>query len=369
VVVAGADRPDEVAPVVAAVIPRDPVLLVATRDEAAGAGLRVAGLTIIDRSVKQLARAGYSIVIASDGAIPLPALPAGAVVRKVASAEDVRALEAELGDPPTTNADIVRPKNGRELTGGLRVTDAASRRGAEDAIFRQLLRGDLGLVARWLNKPVSFRITRYLLCKLPFTPNQVTLGAALVGLVGCALIATGTWTGIAIGFVLAHVQSVLDGCDGELARVRFQQSAIGEWLDTVVDDALNLAIAASLGIGMWRAHDHAWPWLAAGFTVVGMFLTYNIVAYRMLIAQGEGGEVLKVRWWFAKGKDSKKMAEVGTKSIVGLFYAMGRRDFFCFAAAVLAISGLGPAILGYMIVTSGGNFVVAAGQLISWARG
>ena len=34
-----------------------------------------------------------------------------------------------------------------------------------------LLRGDLGFVARYLNKPVSFRVTRYLLCKLPITPN------------------------------------------------------------------------------------------------------------------------------------------------------------------------------------------------------
>src|SRR2546425_10854016 len=126
-------------------------------------------------------------------------------------------------------ADLVRP-GGRDTSGGIRVTDESSRARAEDAIFGELLRSDLGLVARWLNKPISFRITRYLLCRLPVTPNQVTLAAGVIGLAGCALIATGRYAAVVAGFVLAHLQSVLDGCDGELARVRFQQTASGEWL-------------------------------------------------------------------------------------------------------------------------------------------
>ena len=169
------------------------------------------------------------------------------------------------------------------------MVDDATRTQAEDAVFGELLRGDLGLVARHLNKPVSFRITRYLLCHLPFTPNQVTLGAAAIGLLGGALIASGAHWLMVAGFFLAHLQSILDGCDGELARVRFQQSAIGEWLDTVVDDGLNLVLIACMGIGLSRASGRAAD-LVVALCACAMLLTYNVVAYRELVRQGEGGE-------------------------------------------------------------------------------
>ena len=188
---------------------------------------------------------------------------------------------------------------------GLRVVDEPSRVAAEDAIFNDLLRGDLGLVARHINKKISFRITRHLLCHWPITPNQVTLGAGLLGLLGCFLIATGSQDAIVLGFLLAQFQSILDGCDGELARVRFQQTAIGEWLDTIVDDVLNLALVAAVGVGLSRhGGSENDIWLALG--ACAMLLTYNIIAYRELVKQGEGGEVLKIRWWFATGRPSSR---------------------------------------------------------------
>src|SRR5262249_6354278 len=141
---------------------------------------------------------------------------------------------------------------------GVRVTDAASRRAAEDVVYADLLRGDLGLTARWLNKPLSIRLTRALLVRLPVTPNQITLGAAVVGLAGCALIASGRGAAVAVGFFLQHLQSVLDGCDGELARVRFQQSELGAWLDTAVDDLLSVLVPVALGAGLFAAAGDRW---------------------------------------------------------------------------------------------------------------
>src|SRR5438094_733327 len=81
--------------------------------------------------------------------------------------------------------------------------------------------------------------------------------------------ATGQPARILAGLLLAHLQSVLDGCDGELARVRFQQSAIGEWLDTIVDDALNLAVVVALGVGIARMEGST-LWLVIGLLAAGM---------------------------------------------------------------------------------------------------
>ena len=75
---------------------------------------------------------------------------------------------------------------------------------------------------------------------------------------------------------------------------RFQQTAIGEWLDTIVDDALNLALVAAIGVGLSRMQGTTAPmlWGLAGCL---MLLTYNVIAYRELVKQGEGGEVLELR--------------------------------------------------------------------------
>ncbi len=54
------------------------VVLAATRDEAAGAGLPIAGLTVIGRALKQLGQSPEKrVVVARDGAIALPDAAAG----------------------------------------------------------------------------------------------------------------------------------------------------------------------------------------------------------------------------------------------------------------------------------------------------
>jgi phosphatidylglycerophosphate synthase len=350
------------------------VIIRATAETMPGAAMRVAGLTAAERAIKQWARLPEAhVVVVSDDTVPLPATPPPNV-----SVQIVRGA-GELAE--VTRRSHVAPENvlpanrvdpaGRPGTGSepVVVVDEISRRKAEDAIFAELLRGDLGLVARWINKPISFRITRHLLCRLPVTPNQVTVGAGLIGLVGCALIATGRYAAVVAGFALAHIQSVLDGCDGELARVRFQQSAIGEWLDTITDDALNLALIGGLGLALRNPARGGPPggWLLAGLAGT-MLLFYNIVAYRELLRQGEGGEVLKVRWWFARGSDMKALAGHTKSGPAAFLYNLGRRDVFVLVWLMLAVADQLGLILVFALLVAGSSFVVAAGQVLGRLR-
>ena len=343
------------------------VLLRVTREEAAGAVLDVGGLRVIDRALRQLARQQVArVVIATDGAIALPPWLAPTVeVRQFAPdgelATRMLGLEAELGQPVVLRADVVRVR-ANHYDGGLRVVDEPSRIAAEDAIFKDLLRGDLGLVARHINKRVSFWITRRYLCHWPITPNQVTLGAGILGLFGCFLIAGGSQPGIVLGFLLAQFQSILDGCDGELARVRFQQTAIGEWLDTIVDDVLNLALVFAVGVGLSR-HGGSQNDIWLGLGACAMLLTYNIIAYRELVKQGEGGEVLKVRWWFAKGTTFKEMTG-SSGNLFSWINIIGKRDFFVFAWMVLAILDQLPIVLFYAFILAVAYGAAALGQLV-----
>ncbi|HEY4184410.1 MAG TPA: CDP-alcohol phosphatidyltransferase family protein [Polyangia bacterium] len=301
------------------------VVIAATRAEATGAAMPMGGLTVLGRALKQLAQSPETrVVVASDGTIALPAtLPPNVEVRTVADEAAVATIARQLG-APLVGADVVRLD--RTRFEGLRIVDEPSRRAAEDAVFGALFRADLGFVARRLNKPLSVRVTRHLLCRSPITPNQITLFAAALGVVGCVLMATGRYLPVLLGLLLQHTQSVLDGCDGELARVRFQQSKLGAWLDTFVDDVLNVLMTASAGIGLWRAGAGSWA-LAVGLGGAAMLVLSNLIIMRDMRRQNATGDLMDMVWWFSGGQKLGASTATQGKPGVGTFlFGLGRRD-------------------------------------------
>jgi len=300
-------------------------VLAATRAEEAGATRSIAGLTVVERALKQLAQVpDAQVLVATDGSIPLPrVLPANAELRPVADRATADALAGELG-APLVGADLVRLD--RTRWDGLRVTDEATRRTAEDAVFGALYRADLGFVARRFNKPLSIWFTRHVLCRSPITPNQITLFAAALGVIGCALMATGAYGWVVLGLAFEHLQSVLDGCDGELARVRFQQSQLGAWLDTFVDDVLNVLMTVAAGVGVWRASGSRVA-LACGLAGGAMLVLSNLIIMRDMRRQKASGDLMDMVWWFSGGR--KLGASTATQGQPGLgtfLFQLGRRD-------------------------------------------
>ncbi len=312
------------------------VVLCATRDEQAGATSSIAGLTVLARALKQLGQAPETrVVLASDGSLPMPpTLPANIELRAVADRAEAQALAQSLA-APVVGADVVRLD--RKRWDGLRVVDEPSRRAAEDAVYGALYRADLGFVARRFNKPLSIWLTRHVLVRTPVTPNQITLFAAAVGLFGCALIATGAYGWAVLGLACEHLQSVLDGCDGELARVRFQQSKLGAWLDTFVDDVLNVAITVAVGVGVWRASGSRVA-LACGIAGGAMLVLSNLIIMRDMRRQGASGDLMDMVWWFSGGQKLGASTATQGKPGVGTFlFQLGRRDAAIFLWLVFGV--------------------------------
>jgi hypothetical protein len=363
-----------------------PVILLATRAEARGATMRLGGLRIIDRTLRQIARLrDVRVTIVSDGSIRLPKrLPRHVEVRATENPGAlVTELKAQFDDPIVVGADVVRVQ-GNRLDRGTRIVDRASRRAAENAVFEDLLMtSGLGLVARFINKRISFPLTRYVLVNLPLSPAMITLLAGCVGLLGAGFIATGSYENVLMGFLLAQAHSILAGCDEELARLRFQQSTFGEWLHTVVDDLLNVAFVLAIGVALWRKgaafgdfrdlkvnnvlaalNGGTYGDMKVAFAAAAMFLFYDVVAYRELVRQGEGGAVLKIRWWFAYGQSLRSMSGAGTGPLKAILM-IGKRDFFIFAWLVLAYFDLLPIVLLYALVLGIVYAGVALGQLMT----
>ena len=103
-----------------------------------------------------------------------------------------------------------------------------------------------GPVARYINRRVSSRIT-YLIVRgnIGITPNQVSLISFLLALLSSYLYLARL---PAVAGVLVQLSSIVDGVDGELARVRGLQSRRGAFLDAVLDRYADVAIVISVAL-------------------------------------------------------------------------------------------------------------------------
>jgi 1L-myo-inositol 1-phosphate cytidylyltransferase / CDP-L-myo-inositol myo-inositolphosphotransferase len=124
-------------------------------------------------------------------------------------------------------------------------------RAARVALRRSLGKAADGPVSRWLNRPLSTRLSM-ILAPLRPAPDLVSLVAFTFGLAGAALLATGQ--GLA-GGLLVHASSVADGVDGEVARLQLRGGPRGALLDGVLDRVGDAAILAGLGLWALDGHD------------------------------------------------------------------------------------------------------------------
>jgi len=166
------------------------------------------------------------------------------------------------------------------------VDDGAAVERAEEALLERLRgKGNDGPVSRWLNRPLSIRLSRWL-TRFPVTPNQISLFSFLLSTLGAGLFMLGGYPALAAGGILAQLASIIDGCDGEVARLKYLGSDYGGWFDAVLDryaDALLLC-----GLTWHLLHEgFSEATLATGFlAIIGSFmLSYTADKYDGLMRQ------------------------------------------------------------------------------------
>ena len=114
------------------------------------------------------------------------------------------------------------------------VDDEKTYKLAEKKLFDTLKKTADGPVSRYLNRPISTRITRHLL-RTDITPNHVSFFSFILAMLGAFFFFSGGYINLVIGAILAQVASIIDGCDGEIARLKFQITEFGGWFDAVLD--------------------------------------------------------------------------------------------------------------------------------------
>src|SRR5881628_854728 len=111
-----------------------------------------------------------------------------------------------------------------------------------------------GFVSRLLNRPISRRITRFLLL-FPIHPNAWTIAIFVLPLIASVFLACGDYLTVVIGAAIFQAFSILDGCDGEIARAKNLESKFGERLDHFCDFLASLLYVLALGLGLHRSAE------------------------------------------------------------------------------------------------------------------
>jgi phosphatidylglycerophosphate synthase len=203
-------------------------------------------------------------------------------------------------------------------------------RGARTRLRRGLVKPGDGPVSRALNRPVS---TRFSMIVSPFrpSPDLVTVLTTMLGVLAGVLLGIG-W-GV-LGGVLTQATSVLDGVDGELARLQLRAGPRGALLDGVLDRIVDAAIVAGLAV-----------WAARGSTSPSVVVILAVAA--------TAGAMLSMA---TKDRIAALGLAQGPERAIG--YLLGGRDGRLLLVAILAVLGFPVAALVAMVATSGVALVV-----------
>lgn len=213
----------------------------------------IAGLPAVARILRELALAGFAeawVEVYCGSPVGAPVL---AEIRRLAPT-----LNVHFGAPP---ADLpVARFPGDRLIAAEAIPDflagvpcpfvRLNAAGATAELLRSMGKASDGLVSRWLNRPISRRLSGLLLRLRWMRPIHATIGTAIIAAAMALALVFGGRFGLLAGALLFQAASIFDGVDGEIARATFRTSRSGAALDSAIDAATNFAAMLGMAINL-----------------------------------------------------------------------------------------------------------------------
>ncbi len=180
-------------------------------------------------------------------------------------------------------------------------------------------------VARYLNKPLSIPIS-HVLARLKISPNLISYAALLVSLLGAWLTILNP-LGVA-GYLCFHINSLLDGCDGEVARMNYAFSEFGKKLDVFGDYFTTILILISVAFGFKTLAG----WMSLVFFTLTILLWAGATIFKLTpknLAEIES-------------QCHKKLAQPESlwEKTLAVMLFVSRRDLYILSLFVMSILGL-----------------------------
>lgn len=334
-------------------------LLIDAREPAIDPATPLLGLSLLRRLVLAARRAGFAalhvVAEGEDDAVRFRALLAGIQEVRVSSAPEQTAT-APVTIPADTLGEVDSLKALAErgdATGLHRVKDAAGLDTARSRLLGALVKQTDGFMSRHFARPISIFVSRRIV-NWGVTPNQMTIVSMMIGLAGAPFFLSDAAALQTVGALLFVTHSVLDGCDGELARLTYRESRLGGILDFIGDNLVHIAVFGCMGWGWYMASDTPWPLYLGISAVVG-------AAGSALAVYGLTLRAKEVKDRSATGPVYTSVAGAGQQSarLTKLLDDLSRRDFiylvfalslFGKAAWFLALAGVGAPIFLLLVL-------------------
>ena len=141
-----------------------------------------------------------------------------------------------------------------------------------------------GPISKYINRPISKWITSKI-TDYPLTPNQISIAVFFISVFSGLIISMEGYFFLLLGALLAQLSSILDGCDGEIARLNLLKSKFGAWFDRVLDRYCDLFIFTGLTFHTYFIHKTLTVFLI-GFIAVGgkIISSYTAFVYDAVVS-------------------------------------------------------------------------------------
>lgn len=209
----------------------------------------------------------------------------------------------------------------------INVQDDKNIRSVEQWLLRSLVKESEGFMSKHLERKISLAITQRL-AKTSISPNLMTILSTCVGLVGAGLFIFSTSRHQIMGAILFWCHSVLDGCDGEIARLKFLESRWGGVLDFWSDNMVHTAVFICIAIGLQKKYGSFHPIILGSSAVAGTLLSAAFVYWgTMRDKKGAGPLFTSVIVPNPSPSSLSALGKGREKGIVEIADFLARRDF------------------------------------------
>jgi phosphatidylglycerophosphate synthase len=192
----------------------------------------------------------------------------------------VIAAAARGGDAESVSAELDRlfgsEKRPLDTDGCFPVVAPGDLARAETWLLRSLIKQREGFMSRHFERRISLAVTRRL-APTSITPNAMTLVSGGIGLSSAVFFLSSSAGYQLTGALLFLLHSILDGCDGELARLKFAESRSGAKLDFWGDNVVHVAIFAAIAVGWSVSAGSAWPLVPGALAAAATLATATVM--------------------------------------------------------------------------------------------
>lgn len=222
--------------------------------------------------------------------------------------------------------------------------DLDTAKNAEDLIFNYVGKTATGWISRNINSKFSLPTSRQLI-KTPLTPNMISIGINIIGSLCGIFYALGHPV---IGSLFMHTATILDRCDGEVARVKLMETKKGEWVDTISDQFTVLSFLLGVPIGYYLISGKQIALILGGINI-SIFLFFVIWSFYFLTRYTNSGSLVT---YFKVDNLVETQKTSFIRKVIKIVRPMGRRNVYSTAFIFIAILGGYPWVLGLTTIAA-----------------